>query len=82
MGDAEHEVDRVREPFDNGGSARMTFSMPLLGESKPKVRMTRRPSTEQILVEIGVDERHVGNAVVNKVDFCGRHSVDLAQVPA
>ena len=32
---------------------------------------------ELVLVEVGIDERHIGNAVGDDVDFCRGNVVDL-----
>ena len=62
------------------GIAWIMCSMPLLGESRPKVKQhVLAFDVELVLVEIGVDERHVGNAVVNDVDFLRGDLVDLLQ---
>jgi hypothetical protein len=42
---ADDDVDRVRVALEDRGSASMTYSMPLSGERRPNVRMTRFPST-------------------------------------
>ena len=58
----------------------MTFSIPLFGESSPKLSRTSLAlDAEQVLVETRIDERHVGDAVRDQVDLVRRDAVDLPQ---
>ena len=60
--------------------ASIMTSMPLLGDSRPNVRMTDRPlKSEPGLRRIGFDKRDVGNAVGNDLDLVVRHLIDAAQ---
>ena len=55
--------------------ASIMTSMPLLGDSRPKVRMTvlsAKPSLA--LACVGLDEGEVGNAVRDDLDLLGRHA--------
>jgi hypothetical protein len=51
------------------GSALSTCSMPLLGESRPKVSRTTPFDAELVLVVIRVDERDVRDAVRDEVQL-------------
>ena len=54
--------------------------MPLFGESRPNVKRDKLPlDAELILVEGGIDERHVRNAVGDQVDLGLRNVVNLPE---
>jgi hypothetical protein len=48
VGCAQDNIDHIRVFLMTAGSACNTFSMPLLGESKPKVSSTFLPSTPNL----------------------------------
>lgn len=60
--------------------ASIMTSMPLLGDKRPKVRMTGRPGESELgLRRGGLDEGDVGNAVRDDIDLVRRNSIHRLQ---
>ena len=54
--------------------------MPLFGDSSPKVERDELAlDPELILVKVGIDERHVGDAVGDQVDLGVGNVVDVPE---
>jgi hypothetical protein len=75
---AEDEINRVGKLFENRRHRADHVLDALVRRQQAECQQHLLAfNLELILVEIRVDERHVGDAVVDDVDFLRRHFVDL-----
>ena len=77
------DIDQIRMAHQDSGSARITFSMPLFGDSKPNVNKTDWPSACELVLEVvRIHERKVRDSMRNDINLVPRNVVDLAQKTA
>jgi len=80
MSCAEDDIDQIRKFFHDFRQGAENVFDPLVGRQEAEGQENMLPfHAELVLVEIGIDERHVDDAVRDDIDLLPGHAVNLAQ---